>query len=99
VHAKALLEPAFDGRSRCYIYPVFGIGFGELATLLLVALVVFGPRELPRYSRKAGQLMGRARDWVRDIEDVRVLVAGAFGALAALAVMAIYLIGIAVRGR
>jgi hypothetical protein len=75
---------------------VFGMGFGEFATLLLVALVVFGPRELPRYSRKAAQLVGRARDWVHDIEDVRVLVAGAF---AALAIMAIYLIGIGVRGR
>jgi Sec-independent protein translocase protein TatA len=75
---------------------VFGMGFGEFATLLLVALVVFGPRELPRYSRKAGQLVGRVHDWVRDIEDERVLVAGAF---AALAIMAIYLIGIGVRDR
>jgi Sec-independent protein translocase protein TatA len=72
------------------------MGFGEVATLLLVALVVFGPRDLPRYSRKAGQLVGRVHDWVRDIEDERVLVAGAFGALA---VMAIYLIGLAIHIR
>jgi hypothetical protein len=90
------MERARDGRSRCYISPVFGMGFGEVATLLLVALVVFGPRDLPRYSRKAGQLVGRVHDWVRDIEDERVLVAGAFGALA---VMAIYLIGLAIHIR
>jgi Sec-independent protein translocase protein TatA len=75
---------------------VFGMGFGEVATLLLVALVVFGPKELPRYSRKAGQLVGRVHDWVRDIEDDRGLVASA---LAALAIMTIYLIGLAIHTR
>jgi Sec-independent protein translocase protein TatA len=75
---------------------MFGMSFGEVATLLLVALVVFGPKVLPRYSRKAGQLVGRARDWVRDIEDERVLLAGAF---AALAVVTIYMVGITIQGR
>jgi sec-independent protein translocase protein TatB len=40
---------------------VFGMSFGELCVVLLVAVVVFGPRELPRYLRKAGQLAGRLR--------------------------------------
>jgi Sec-independent protein translocase protein TatA len=75
---------------------VFGMGFGEVATLLLVALVVFGPRELPRYLGKAGQSVGRARDWARDIEDDRALAAVAF---AALTVMALYLIGFSIHVR
>jgi sec-independent protein translocase protein TatB len=43
------------------------MGFGEFAVLLLVALVVLGPKELPRYMRKAGQFAGRARDWANDM--------------------------------
>jgi Sec-independent protein translocase protein TatA len=72
------------------------MGPGELIVLLLVAMVVLGPRELPRYARKAGELAGRVRDWVRDIEDDRTLVAGAF---AMLAIMTIYLIGLAIHSR
>jgi sec-independent protein translocase protein TatB len=46
---------------------VFGMSFGEFAVLLLVAMVVLGPKELPRYLRKAGQFAGRARDWANDL--------------------------------
>jgi sec-independent protein translocase protein TatB len=40
---------------------VFGLSFGELCVLLLVAVVVLGPKELPRYLRKGGQLAGKLR--------------------------------------
>jgi sec-independent protein translocase protein TatB len=40
---------------------VFGLSFGELMVLLIVAVVVLGPKELPRYLRKAGELAGRLR--------------------------------------
>ena len=40
---------------------MFGFSFGELCVLLLVAMVVLGPKELPRYLRKAGQFAGRLR--------------------------------------
>jgi sec-independent protein translocase protein TatB len=40
---------------------VFGLSFGELCILLLVAMVVLGPKELPRYLRKAGEFAGRMR--------------------------------------
>jgi sec-independent protein translocase protein TatB len=40
---------------------VFGLSFGELCVLLVVAMVVLGPKELPRYLRKAGQFAGRMR--------------------------------------
>jgi sec-independent protein translocase protein TatB len=43
------------------------MGFGEFAVLLLVALVVLGPKDLPRYMRKAGKFAGRARDWANDM--------------------------------
>jgi Sec-independent protein translocase protein TatA len=75
---------------------VFGMTFGELIVLLLVAIVILGPKELPRYLSTAGRLAGRARDWVRDIEDDRGLVAVAF---AALAIVTLYLIGLAIHAR
>jgi sec-independent protein translocase protein TatB len=40
---------------------VFGLSFGELLMVLLVAMVVLGPKELPKYLRRAGQLAGRLR--------------------------------------
>jgi sec-independent protein translocase protein TatB len=40
---------------------VFGLSFGELCVLLIVAIVVLGPKELPRYLRKAGAFAGRMR--------------------------------------
>jgi sec-independent protein translocase protein TatB len=40
---------------------VFGLSFGELCVLLIVAIVVLGPKELPRYLRKAGEVAGRLR--------------------------------------
>jgi sec-independent protein translocase protein TatB len=46
---------------------VFGLSFGELVVLLLVAVVVLGPKELPRYLRKAGQLAGKLRQLAFDM--------------------------------
>jgi len=40
---------------------VFGLSFGELFVLLMVAMVVLGPKDLPRYLRKAGQFAGKLR--------------------------------------
>jgi sec-independent protein translocase protein TatB len=40
---------------------VLGLGFGELVVVLLVALLVMGPHELPRILRKAGQWAGKLR--------------------------------------
>jgi sec-independent protein translocase protein TatB len=46
---------------------VFGLSFGELVMLLLVAVVVLGPKEMPRYLRKAGQFAGRLRQIAFDM--------------------------------
>ena len=40
---------------------MFGLSFGELCVLLIVAVVVLGPKDLPRYLRKAGQFAGKMR--------------------------------------
>lgn len=45
----------------CYVAAVFGLSFGELLMVLMVAMVVLGPKELPKYLRKAGQFAGRLR--------------------------------------
>jgi sec-independent protein translocase protein TatB len=46
---------------------VFGLSFGELLMLLLVAVVVLGPKELPKYLRRAGQLAGQLRKMAYDM--------------------------------
>jgi sec-independent protein translocase protein TatB len=46
---------------RATLRVVFGLSFGELCVLLIVAMVVLGPKELPKYLRKAGQFAGRMR--------------------------------------
>ncbi len=45
------------------------IGFGEIAIIAIVALLVFGPDRLPELSRKAGELMAKAREATRSFTD------------------------------
>ena len=40
---------------------MFGIDSGEILIIAVVALVVIGPRDLPRVMRTVGQFVGRAR--------------------------------------
>lgn len=40
---------------------MFDISWSELLILLVVALVVIGPKDLPKFMRTAGQWAGRAR--------------------------------------
>ena len=46
---------------------MFGLSFGELVMLLIVAVVVLGPKEMPRYLRKAGQFAGKLRQIAYDM--------------------------------
>jgi Tat protein translocase TatB subunit len=48
---------------------MFGMTFGEILVIGLVAMVVFGPRELPVMLRKVGQFAGKMR---RTAHDLRV---------------------------
>jgi sec-independent protein translocase protein TatB len=40
---------------------IFDLGWGELVVIGVVALIVFGPKELPTVLRTAGQWMGKIR--------------------------------------
>lgn len=40
---------------------MFGMGFGELCLIIVVAMIVIGPRDLPKVMRKAGQWAGKLR--------------------------------------
>ena len=40
--------------------------FGEILTILVVVLIVFGPKRLPEMARRIGQVMGRARAAIQD---------------------------------
>ncbi len=44
---------------------MFGIDSGELLIIALVALLVIGPKDLPRAMRTIGQFVGRARGMAR----------------------------------
>src|SRR5271170_5996368 len=46
---------------------MFGMSFGELAVVVIVALVVMGPKELPKVLRKLGQWAGKMRRLAADL--------------------------------
>lgn len=46
---------------------MFGLSFGELVILGIIALVVVGPRRLPSMLRTAGQVIGKVRRMAMDI--------------------------------
>jgi sec-independent protein translocase protein TatB len=46
---------------------VFGFSFGELVVLVIVAIVVIGPKDMPKVLRKMGQFAGKLRRMASDI--------------------------------
>jgi sec-independent protein translocase protein TatB len=44
---------------------MFDIGYSELLLIAVVALIVIGPKDLPRVMRTVGQWVGRARGMAR----------------------------------
>jgi sec-independent protein translocase protein TatB len=40
---------------------VFNVGIGEIAAIVLVCLVVFGPERLPQVARQIGRFLGQLR--------------------------------------
>lgn len=44
------------------------IGWTEILIIMVVALVVIGPRDLPKVVRTIGQWMGKARGYARDFQ-------------------------------
>jgi sec-independent protein translocase protein TatB len=53
---------------------MFDIGWSEMAIIMLVALIVIGPKDLPRVARNVGKWVGKgralARDFQRQLEDM-----------------------------
>src|SRR3954470_7593539 len=59
---RTVLAPG-QGTTHCYSPPMpFGIGIPELLILLLVLLVVFGPKRLPEMGRQLGKGMREFKD-------------------------------------
>ena len=47
---------------------MFGLGFSEVLIIMLVALIVFGPKKLPEVARTLGRTVGNLR---RAMDDLR----------------------------
>ena len=48
---------------------MFGVGLPELAVIMLVAVLVFGPDKLPDLARQAGQMLRKARQFADAARD------------------------------
>ena len=47
---------------------MFDIGWSEMGLILLVALIVIGPKDLPRLARQIGRWSGKARAMAREFQ-------------------------------
>ena len=45
-----------------------GLSFGEIVVLAVIALVVIGPKDLPKLLRAAGRMIGQARRAISDVK-------------------------------
>ena len=45
---------------------MFDIGFWELVTLAILALLIVGPEKLPKVARDAGHIIGKVRRFIHD---------------------------------
>ncbi len=48
---------------------MFDVGWSEMAVILLVALVVIGPRDLPRVARTMGKWVAKGRSMAREFQS------------------------------
>jgi len=48
---------------------VFGIGLPELAVIIVVAVIVFGPDRLPEFARQAGRFIRQVRAFTQSARD------------------------------
>ncbi len=49
---------------------MFGIGFGELVLLLILALIIFGPEKLPEMARTMGKLYRQFKDYTDSLKEI-----------------------------
>jgi len=48
---------------------MFDVGFSELVVIGVIALLVFGPEDLPRVARTVGHLLGKLQRYVADVKS------------------------------
>ncbi|MBW8750673.1 MAG: twin-arginine translocase TatA/TatE family subunit [Propionibacteriales bacterium] len=48
---------------------MFGVGLPEVAVILVVAVVVFGPDRLPEYARQAGRMVRQLRRFAQSAQQ------------------------------
>jgi sec-independent protein translocase protein TatB len=46
----------------------FGVGYSEMLVLAIVAIIVIGPKDLPKVLRTLGQFMNKARGMAREFQ-------------------------------
>lgn len=47
---------------------MFNLGFGELALIMVVALLIFGPSKLPEVGKSVGKAINEFKKTSRDIQ-------------------------------
>jgi len=50
---------------------MFGIGFGEIVIVLLIAIVFIRPEDLPKFFARAGRLYGQIKKMYNEIIEVK----------------------------
>ena len=48
---------------------MFGIGFGELIVLLVIALIIFGPEKLPEVAKTLGKFYRQVMDYTDSLKE------------------------------
>jgi len=48
---------------------MFELGFLEIVVVLIITLLVVGPERMPEVARKAGQMVGKFRNFINTVKD------------------------------